>query len=55
MKERFGFKTPEFTEICCGYHKIAPLKKAIEDLKLSAFMAGIRGIEHEERAKETIR
>ena len=54
MKERFGFKTPEFTEICCGYHKIAPLKKAIEDLKLSAFMAGIRGIEHEERAKETI-
>jgi len=54
IKERFGFKTPEFIEICCGYHKIAPLKKAIEDLKLSAFMAGIRGVEHEERAKETI-
>jgi len=54
MKKRFGFKTPEFTEICCGYHKIAPLKKVIEDLKLSAFMAGIRGVEHEERAKETI-
>jgi len=54
IKEKFGFKTPEFTEICCGYHKIAPLKKAIEDLKLSAFMAGIRGVEHEERAKETI-
>jgi len=54
IKEKFGFKTPDFTEICCGYHKIAPLKKAIEDLKLSAFMAGIRGVEHEERAKETI-
>ena len=54
IKEKFGFKTPNFTEICCGYHKIAPLKKAIEDLKLSAFMAGIRGVEHEERAKETI-
>jgi len=54
MKERFGWKTPEFTEICCGYHKIAPLKKAIENLKLSAFIAGIRGVEHEERAKESV-
>jgi len=54
IKERFGFKTPEFTEICCGYHKIAPLKKAISDLKLDAFIAGIRGVEHEERAKESI-
>jgi len=54
MKKRFGFKTPDFTEVCCGYHKIAPLKKAIEDFKLTAFMSGIRGIEHEERAKETI-
>jgi phosphoadenosine phosphosulfate reductase len=54
MRERFGWKTPEFTEVCCGYHKIAPLKKAIEDLKLSAFVAGIRGVEHEERAKESV-
>ena len=54
MKERFGFKTPEFTEVCCGYHKIAPLKKAIQDQKLDAFIAGIRGVEHEERAKESI-
>lgn len=54
IKEKYGLKTPEFTEICCGYHKIAPLQKAIEDLKLSAFMAGIRGVEHEERAKEKI-
>lgn len=54
MKEKFGFKTAEFTEICCGYHKIAPLMKAIEDFGLDAFMTGIRGVEHEERAKETI-
>lgn len=54
MVERFGLKTPEFTEICCGYHKIVPLKKAIEFLKLDALMAGIRGIEHEERAQESI-
>jgi len=54
FKEKFGFKTAEFTSICCGYHKIAPLMKAIDDLGLDAFIAGIRGVEHEERAKETI-
>jgi len=54
IKEKFGFKTPDFTQICCGYHKIAPLKKVIEDMGLHAFMAGIRGVEHEERAKESI-
>ncbi len=54
FKKKFGLKTSEFTEICCGYHKISPLKKAIADLGLNAFIAGIRGVEHEERAKETI-
>ena len=54
LKEKFGFKTPEFTKICCGYHKIAPLMKSIGDFGLDAFIAGIRGVEHEERAKETI-
>ncbi|MFH1431168.1 MAG: phosphoadenosine phosphosulfate reductase family protein [Nanoarchaeota archaeon] len=52
FKEEVGFKTAEFTEKCCEYHKINPLKKAIEDFKLDAFIAGIRGVEHEERAKE---
>lgn len=51
--ERFGLKTPEFTEICCGYHKIAPMMKVIGDLKLDAFFVGLRGVEHEERAKES--
>ena len=53
MKERFGFKTPEFIKICCGYHKIAPMIKAIRDFGLDAFFVGLRGVEHEERAKET--
>ena len=54
FKEEFGLKTPEFTEACCEYHKINPLKKAIKDLKLDALLIAIRGVEHEERAKESI-
>ncbi|MBU3897280.1 MAG: phosphoadenosine phosphosulfate reductase family protein [Nanoarchaeota archaeon] len=53
IADRFGMKTPEFTEICCGYHKIAPMMKTIGDLKFDAFFVGLRGVEHEERAKET--
>ncbi|MBU3906877.1 MAG: phosphoadenosine phosphosulfate reductase family protein [Nanoarchaeota archaeon] len=53
MKEKFGFKTPEFTELCCGYHKIAPMMKAIRDFGFDAFLVGLRGVEHEERAKES--
>lgn len=52
--DKFGLKTPEFTEACCEYHKIAPMRKGIADLKLNALITGIRGVEHEERAKETI-
>jgi len=52
--DKFGLKTPEFIMACCEYHKIAPLTKAIKDFGLDAFMTGIRGVEHEERAKETI-
>jgi phosphoadenosine phosphosulfate reductase len=51
--DKFGLKTPEFTTICCNYHKIAPMMKAIGDLGLDAFFVGLRGVEHEERAKET--
>ena len=50
--DRFGLKTPEFTTICCGYHKIAPMMKAIADFGFDAFFVGLRGVEHEERAKE---
>lgn len=50
--DRFGLKTPDFTTICCGYHKIAPMMKAIGDFGFDAFFVGLRGVEHEERAKE---
>lgn len=52
--DKFGLKTPEFITACCNYHKIAPLMKSIKDSSLGAFITGIRGVEHEERAKETI-
>ncbi len=51
--KQYGEKTAEFTTTCCGYHKIGPMMKAIEFYKYDAFMVGLRGVEHEERAKET--
>jgi phosphoadenosine phosphosulfate reductase len=53
LAEKFGLKTPDFTALCCGYHKIAPMMKAIGDFGFDAFLVGLRGVEHEERAKET--
>ncbi len=53
MAARFGLKTADFTALCCGYHKIAPMMKAIGDFGFDAFFVGLRGVEHEERAKET--
>lgn len=53
FKKQFGLKTPQFTTVCCEYHKIAPMIKAIGDLGFDAFFVGLRGVEHEERAKET--
>jgi phosphoadenosine phosphosulfate reductase len=52
--EKFGMRSPEFTEICCNYHKISPMMKAIGEDKFDAFFVGLRGVEHEERAKESI-
>jgi len=50
--EKFSMRSPEFTETCCHYHKIAPMMKVIGDEKFDAFLVGLRGVEHEERAKE---
>lgn len=50
--EKYGLKTPEFTKECCDYHKISPMMKAISNLGFDAFLVGLRGVEHEERAKE---
>jgi phosphoadenosine phosphosulfate reductase len=53
FKQKFGLKSPEFTTTCCEYHKIMPMMKAIGDKGYDAFFVGLRGVEHEERAKET--
>ncbi len=53
FKSNLGLKTPEFTTTCCEYHKIAPMMKAIGDFGFDGFFVGLRGVEHEERAKET--
>lgn len=52
--DKYGLKTPEFTEVCCEFHKIEPMRRGVDTLKLDALITGIRGVEHEERAKETI-
>ena len=52
FKQKYGYKTPEFTVAYDGYHKISPLMKAIAQRGFDAFMVGLRGVEHEERAKE---
>jgi phosphoadenosine phosphosulfate reductase len=52
FEKQFGLKSADFTTNCCQYHKIAPLMKAIGDFKYDAFLVGLRGVEHEERAKE---
>lgn len=44
----------DFFLVCCEYHKIRPMKEKIDELKLDGFLTGIRGVEHPERAKETI-
>src|SRR3989344_1104051 len=50
--DKFGYKTPEFTVAYDGYHKISPMMKAITERGFNAFIVGLRGVEHEERAKE---
>ncbi len=52
--DKFGLKTPEFTEVCCEFHKIEPMRRGVDTLKLDALITGIRGVEHEERAKESL-
>jgi phosphoadenosine phosphosulfate reductase len=54
FKAKYGFGTPEFTLEFNKYHKIEPLIQGIKNLNLDAILAGIRGVEHEERAKESI-
>lgn len=52
FKEKYGAGTPEFTLEFNKWHKISPLVRGIKQLGLDAFLGGIRGVEHEERAQE---
>lgn len=54
LMKKYGKGTSEFTLEFNKHHKIQPLVNGIKILHLDAFISGIRGVEHEERAKETI-
>jgi phosphoadenosine phosphosulfate reductase len=54
FSRKYGYGSPRFTVEFNKYHKIEPLVKGIKTLELDAFVAGIRGTEHEERAKEVL-
>jgi len=53
FKEKYG-DSKDFYIQCCLYHKIQPLLNGIKELGLDALFVGIRGVEHEERAKEKV-
>jgi len=54
FKKKYGYGTTQFTIEFNKWHKIDPLLRGIKTLNLDAFLGGIRGVEHEERAKESI-
>lgn len=49
---KLGYKTPEFMVEYCEDHKIKPMLNGLRLFKFDAMIAGVRGVEHEERAKE---
>jgi len=54
LEKKYGKGSPKFTLEFNKHHKIEPLNRGIETLSFDAFLGGIRGVEHEERAKEQI-
>lgn len=54
LTKKYEKGTPKFTLEFNNHHKIQPLVNGIKNLHLDAFISGIRGVEHEERAKEAI-
>jgi len=52
--EKYGYKTPEFMTGYCNDHKIVPMIRAINYFGFDAFIVGLRGVEHEERAQEVL-
>lgn len=54
FKKKYGAGTRQFTLAFNFHHKIEPLNRGVRTLKLDAFLGGIRGVEHEERAQEKV-
>jgi len=52
MVRKYGEDTENLYYNCCIYHKVEPMMRGIKELNLDAFLVGIRGVEHPERAKE---
>jgi phosphoadenosine phosphosulfate reductase len=50
---KLGYKSPEFMVEYCNDHKILPLLDGIRRFNFDAMIAGLRGVEHEERAQES--
>lgn len=51
FKRKYKDDNKKFIEKCCKYHKIDVMNKVIKDFKMDCVFIGLRGIEHEERAK----
>ncbi len=54
FEKKYGMGTTEFTLAFNKANKIEPLLAGVKLLNLDAFLGGIRAVEHEERAKESI-
>lgn len=50
---KLGYKTPEFMLEYCNDHKIVPMLDGLRRFGFDAMIAGVRGVEHEERAQES--
>jgi phosphoadenosine phosphosulfate reductase len=51
---KLGYKTPEFMLQYCNDHKIVPMLEGLRRFHFDAMIAGVRGVEHEERAQESL-
>lgn len=50
---KLGYKSPEFMLEYCNDHKIVPMLDGLRRFGFDAMIAGVRGVEHEERAQES--
>lgn len=51
---KLGYKSQEFMVEYCNDHKIVPMLDGMKRFNFDAMIAGLRGVEHEERAQESL-